>query len=188
MAALEPVDMTAGDIRLRPWVPSDADEVYRACQDPGIQRWTLVPSPYTRADAEEFVGRTAPAGWADGTAAQFAVLDAATARLLASVGLVSVGPDGLAEIGYWCAAEARGRGVATRATRVLARWALSVVGVERLEWRAEVGNPASRRVAEKAGFTVEGRLRRALVRRDGSRADCWIGSLLPGDAAHLDTI
>jgi RimJ/RimL family protein N-acetyltransferase len=40
---------------------------------------------------------------------------------------------------------------------------------------------ASRRAAERAGFTVEGVLRDRIRARDGSRADAWIGSLLPAD-------
>ena len=54
------------------------------------------------------------------------------------------------------------------------------LGVQRLEWYANVGNMASRRVAEKVGFTVEGTLRRGLDQR-GTRVDAWIGSLLPGE-------
>ena len=41
-----------GDLVLRPKRPEDADALTAACQDPEIPRWTFVPSPYTRADAE----------------------------------------------------------------------------------------------------------------------------------------
>jgi RimJ/RimL family protein N-acetyltransferase len=65
----------------------------------------------------------------------------------------------------------------TDAVGIAARYAL---GVRRLEWYASVGDGASRRVAEKVGFTVEGTLRRGLEKR-GTRVDAWIGSLLPGE-------
>ena len=63
----------------------------------------------------------------------------------------------------------------------LPRSGFAELGLRRIEWRAEVGNDASRRVAEKAGFTVEGLLRQALL-TDGERRDCWVGSLVKGDS------
>lgn len=182
MTSVEPVEITAGALHLRPWQPDDAEAVYLACQDAEIQRWTLVPVPYGRVDAEQYVTRSAPEAWAKGTGAPFAVLDATTGQVLASVGLVKLRESGLAEIGYWCAAPARGRGVTTDAVGAVARWAFGALGIRRLEWRAEVGNWGSRRVAEKVGFTMEGTLRRGLPRRDGTLADGWLGSLLPDDA------
>ena len=59
------------------------------------------------------------------------------------------------EIGYWMAREARGRGLRTRALRLLSRWALEVLGLERLELMANPANEASQRLAESAGFTRE---------------------------------
>jgi hypothetical protein len=50
----------------------------------------------------------------------------------------------------------------------------------RVEWRAEVGNAASRAVAEKAGVVVEGTLRAGLLNK-GTLRDCWVGGLLPSD-------
>ncbi|HEV7756174.1 MAG TPA: GNAT family protein, partial [Mycobacteriales bacterium] len=85
------------------------------------------------------------------------------------------------ELGFWVAQGARGRGVAAQASAALARWCFGALGVARLQWLAEVGNEASRRAAERAGFTVEGVLRDRVLARDGSRADAWIGSLLPRD-------
>ena len=47
------------DLVLRPKRPDDADAITAACQDPEIARWTFVPSPYTRADAEHFIAISA---------------------------------------------------------------------------------------------------------------------------------
>ncbi len=180
MPKFDPVEITAGRIHLRPWTPADIDDVHAACQDPDIQRWTRIPSPYTRRDAEAYVTEFAPRKWEEGWGAPFAVLDATSGSVLASVSLVEVTDDGLATVGYWCAPGARGQGVVSQAVGVLGRWAFQTLGVERLEWTAGVGNWASRRVAEKNGFTIEGTLRRGLVLR-GVRVDCWIGSLLRDD-------
>ena len=68
--------------------------------------------------------------------------------------------EGCAEVGYWVGADARGRGVATAATRLAGHWAFEAVPeLARLQLRAAVENVASNRVAEKAGFTREGVLR-----------------------------
>ena len=73
-------------VRLRPWRPDDVDAVVAACQDPEIQRWTQVPVPYTREDAEGFVGGIASATWADG-GALFAVEPRDGGPLAGSIGL-----------------------------------------------------------------------------------------------------
>ncbi|EIV93930.1 GNAT family N-acetyltransferase [Frankia sp. QA3] len=181
MPSLEPAEITAGRLHLRPWRPYDVDAVHEACQDPEIPRWTQVPTPYERRHAEDFVTRQAPAAWADGTGALFAVVDATTEGLLASVALLDITDQGDADLGYWCAAPARGQGVMSQAVTTVTRWGFGALGLARIGWRAQVGNTASLRVAEKCGFTLEGTLRQALVVGDGRRVDCWVGSRLPDD-------
>jgi RimJ/RimL family protein N-acetyltransferase len=61
-----------------------------------------------------------------------------------------------AEIGYWVTREARGRGVATRTVLLVTHWALTDLGLTVIELLADVQNVASRRVAEKAGYTRDG--------------------------------
>ncbi|MEE6257286.1 GNAT family N-acetyltransferase [Plantactinospora sonchi] len=178
---VESVAIAEAGLLLRPWRSEDAENVYRACQDPDIQRWTRVPAPYRLEHATGFVTRTAPDAWSTGTGAPLAVCDAATGELLGSCGLVAITPGlGSAEVGYWTAPWARGRGVAVRATRALCRWAFRELGLRRIIWQAEVGNYGSRLVALRAGFRIEGRLRLAEPHRTGID-DGWIGSLLPGD-------
>jgi RimJ/RimL family protein N-acetyltransferase len=175
---VDAVEISAGGLHLRPFRPSDAPDVTVACQDPQIQRWVPVPVPYVLAHAEEYVDRTCPEGWQRGEVATFAITESTSGRLLGSIALHGLdGPDAIAGVGYWCAPQARGRGVMTQAVGAVCRWGFAACGRERIEWYAEVGNGASRRVAEKAGFTVEGVLRSRLVHR-GVRVDAWIGSLL----------
>ena len=84
-------------------------------------------------------------------------------------------------VGYWCAPEARGRGVATRALRLLCRHALDDLRLDRLELVTDPDNRASQRVAEKVGFRREGVLRSHLLHPDGRRRDSVMFSLLPGE-------
>lgn len=176
---MDAVEITAGRLHLRPPQPSDEDAIFGACQDPEIQRWTTVPSPYTREDARTWLSTTVPEQWASGTATTFAVLDATSGALLACVGFHGIDRD-TAEVGYWCAPEARGNGVMSEAVAALCRWGFAELGLARIEWLAGVGNWASRAVAEKCGFTIEG-LVRGGIRQRGTRVDGWLGGLLKDD-------
>jgi RimJ/RimL family protein N-acetyltransferase len=176
---MELAEIVAGRLHLRPWTRYDEDAVLAACQDPEIQRWTTVPSPYTREDARTWLASTAPDRWADGTAATFAVLDAVSGALHASISLHAIA-SGTAEVGYWCAPAARGRGVVTDAVGALCRWGFEALDLERIEWLAAVGNWPSRAVAQKCGFTIEGVGRQRMVQR-GDRLDAWVGALLRTD-------
>ncbi|MGW0362364.1 GNAT family N-acetyltransferase [Streptomyces sp. NPDC002990] len=176
---MEPITLRTSRLELRPFAPGDEDEVYAAAQDPDIQRWTMVPSPYEREHAHGFVNEIVPDGWRRDTGYSFAVRLGAGGPLVAAVGVHVRGEDAH-EIGYWAAKEHRGRGYTTEAVGAVARWAFTELDAVRLEWRAEVGNDGSRAVARKAGFRIEGTLRAGLRTR-GTARDCWVGALLPSD-------
>ncbi|MET0435299.1 MAG: GNAT family protein [Cellulomonas sp.] len=176
---METFELTDGVVVLRAPGPADVDRIDALCQDPAIQEWTTVPSPYTREDAESFVTGYVADGWARGTSLNWAVRDAADDTLLGMVGLGIEGT-GSAEIGYWLAPEARGRGLMSRSVELVLDAAFGRLGLVRVFWRAFVGNGPSRAVAERAGFRVEGELRLGGVQR-GVRRDEWVGSLLATD-------
>ncbi|MER5430728.1 GNAT family N-acetyltransferase [Streptomyces sp. NPDC002588] len=175
---MEPVTLTTDRLVLRPVGPQDTDAVYTAVQDPDIQRWTTVPSPYLPEHARSFTEELSPDGWADSSMFTFGVF-LPDGTLTGMVGLTPRSL-GTAEVGFWATKEHRGHGYTTEATLTAARWAFTHLAVDRVEWRAEVGNTASRAVAEHAGFTFEGTLRSA-ANNKGVRRDCWLASLLPSD-------
>ncbi|MER6035136.1 MULTISPECIES: GNAT family N-acetyltransferase [unclassified Streptomyces] len=176
---MEPVTLTTDRLLLRTVGPDDTEAVYRAAQDPDMQRWiSQFPSPYLREHAEGFTGRMVPDGWACDSMYTFGLF--LPGGELAGMLAITMRALGVGEVGFWAVREHRGRGYVTEATLAAARWAFTALCVDRLEWRAEVGNAASRAVAERAGFTVEGTLRSG-VNNKGVRRDCWVGSLLPSD-------
>ncbi|MFI2783228.1 GNAT family N-acetyltransferase [Streptomyces sp. ALB3] len=177
---MEPITLVTERLLMRPFTAEDTEATHAACQDPDIQRWTIVPSPYTRADAEQFTRSLSPAGWRDGTMYDFAVLLRDGGPLVGALGVHPRGLPGTYETGFWTAKEHRGAGYATEAVLAAARWAFTALAADRLEWRAEIGNTPSRAVALRAGFRMEGEQRSALLNK-GIRRDTWVGALLPAD-------
>jgi RimJ/RimL family protein N-acetyltransferase len=169
------VRLEDGDLALRPFVDEDVPAIVAACQDPEIPRWTSVPSPYTEEDARSYLAG-APNVHA------FAVVDRDTGALLGSVGFQLLNHS-RATSGYWVAREARGRGVATRALRLLSRWSLREHGLARVQLIVEPENVASIRVAESAGFRREARLR-SYIELKGRRRDVYLYALLAEDVAQ----
>ena len=161
---------------LRPWAESDVSAIVAACQDPEIPRWIpVIPRPYTEEDALRFVR----GDWRANPGHQFAVTE--DGNVVGSIGMTVNTENGVGHIGYWCAKEARGRGVTTRALRTVCRWGIDELGLGRLELITDPDNHASQRVAEKVGFRREGVLRSHLLHRDGRRRDSVMFSLLPGE-------
>jgi len=170
-----------GLVRLRGWLETDAPELVACIDgDEEITRWLdQIPQPYTVEHALAYIGGTAGP---DGET-RFAVTDAGTGRLLGSIGASWNEQRDVAEVGYWLRADARGHGATTAALRLVAGWALDA-GTSRVQLRAAVGNDASRRVAEKAGFRLDGILRSAYWNpRLERRVDWAMYSLLPGELA-----
>jgi len=173
--------LSDGLVTLRPWLERDVPAITSACQDEDIGWWLdQVPQPYGEADARTYVA-LARRGWKEGSHSIFAITDADTGEPIGSLSIHWLDRDNdVAEIGYWVRREARGRGVATRATRLASRWALTSCGTKRLQLRADRRNVASQRVAESAGFRREGVLRSArFSTSQGRRVDFVMYSLLP---------
>ncbi|MDQ1131353.1 GNAT family N-acetyltransferase [Microbacterium sp. SORGH_AS_0888] len=175
---MEPVTLRTDRLELSIPRGADADAIFVACQDDGIQRFTTVPNPYTRRDAAGFPVKAA-AGWAEVSETTWALRRDGV--LAGMIGLHGLGR-GAGEIGYWLAPGSRGEGLMTEAAAAVVDWGFEgPLGLARIEWRAVVGNTASARVAASLGFRYGGGLRRALVNGSGVRSDAWIADLLPGD-------
>ena len=177
--------LTDGVVTLRPWgEEGDVAALTAACNDSAIARFLdRIPQPYTDADARAYLEQCRTS-WADGTSTNFSISDAETGEAVGSIGIhwASGLDEGMAEVGYWVSSHARGRGLCTRALRLVSRWALREGGLERLQLRADPENAASCRVAEKAGFTREGVLRACRYNaRVGRRVDFALYSLLTGE-------
>lgn len=153
-------------------MPDDGDAAWitKSWNDPDIARFIVgMPSPFTQR-------------WASGTDAELVIADAASGEPLGLISLrVAERDPGLAAVGYWLRAEARGRGAATVAVQLVARWAFDALAVQRLELTTAPDNVTSQRVAERVGFTREGVLRGLVATEKNGRRDNVMFSLLPAD-------
>lgn len=170
--------LTDGIVTLRPWRRDDAPAIAECLDgDPEISRWLdQVPQPYRLEDARAYLRGLGEQA--------FAITDAATGRVLGSIGVRWNESRDVGEVGYWLRGDARGRGLMTRALVLVSRFAFEHERAARLQLRADVENVASRQVAEKAGYRLEGVLRSAhWSERLGRRRDWALYSLLPDELA-----
>lgn len=120
--------------------------------------------------------------WDAGKAYEFAIFDRVAGHLVGSAGLNRVDSDAyLANLGYWVRSGEQGRGLATRAGRLLAAFGIEELGLRRIEIVAAVDNHASCRVAEKIGALREAILRKRVVIGDGSSVAAVMFSVIADD-------
>ncbi len=171
--------LSDGVVALRPLRPEDAGAVIHASQDPGIARWTRLPTLPRGRDARDFID-DAERDRKAGRGINLAVVVEAEAAFAGSIALDCYWEHRKGELGYWITPAARGRHVGTRAVRLIARWAFDELGLERLELLSDPENEPSRRLALRAGFTSEGLLRSYRPGNSG-REDLLMFSLLATD-------
>ena len=181
---MRPQILSDGTVWLSAPTGRDIDAIARICRHSSIGEWTTIPVPYTGPDALHFVDVIVPAGWAS-RSPTWAVRLAEDGEVVGMVALhLDRDDEATAEIGYWLAPSMRGSGLMTRAVVAACTFAFAPTGLrlERVDWRAFVGNYASAAVARRAGFRFEGMVRGGGVQR-GVRRDEWIGGRLRTDPA-----
>jgi RimJ/RimL family protein N-acetyltransferase len=177
-------ELIDGPTALRLWGEDDAGPLAELCRDPEISRWTTVPARYGRQDALAYIA-SCEESLRTGRSLSLAITEPAGGTLLGSISLMRLAwPQRRGEVGYWLGAEARGRGHATRATRLICGWGVRELGLERIELLAAAGNLRSQAVAERAGFTREALLRSHSPGPAG-REDMVCFSLLASEAGPL---
>ncbi|HEX7304408.1 GNAT family protein [Lentzea sp.] len=160
---MEPVEINAGDYYLRAFRNddrvSDLRALVEAYADPATRRYLYALAPSSEAAAEMYV-QFMTMGWEKNYRWSWAVCDAVTAEVTAGVILHNLDHRlGSAEVSCWTHPAHRGKGVLPTALNAVLGWAFGGAGLHRIVYKHAVENPSSQRVAEKCGFTLEGRLR-----------------------------
>ncbi|MFW0784101.1 GNAT family N-acetyltransferase [Gordonia sp. CPCC 206044] len=167
--------LTDGVVTLRAHGRDDVDRMLEFVSDAQMTRWTTVPTPYRRADAEAFLRDDLPHGWDTDTNRCWAI--EFEGRFVGNVDVRGAGPIG--DIGFGLHPDARGRGVMRRAV-VLALDHAFATGRQVMTWTCAAGNQDSLRVAHRCGFALHATLPDAVDIR-GDICDAWSGSIRAGD-------
>jgi RimJ/RimL family protein N-acetyltransferase len=182
-----PEELRGSRVLLRPYRADDADQVFAAIDESRDHHrpWvTWVDNNRTVDDVRDYCIRS-QASWLLRTELALGIFDSVSGRYLGGTGLHE--PDWelrAFEIGYWLRVTAIGHGYATESTRLLAKFALSCLQARRVTLHCDARNEASRRVAERAGFTLEGRLRNVRMAADGTVRDDLVYAMVPEDQEH----
>lgn len=153
--------INAGDVVLKRWEPAWAEELTKTVRASVPELVPFMPWAYDGYDVEDaraFLDMSENQ-WEEGTAFQYAVFTA-VGDLVGSCGLMTRMGPGVLEIGYWIHSDYAGRGYATALAKALARVALAMPDIDRAAIKHDAANPASGRVAAKAGFTEVERVER----------------------------
>ncbi len=177
MPSFPPPSIISARLELRQYSLADADLVREVAAS--AQPEALPPgAPSDPERLDDWLAATDHLPLPEATAVHLMMLDRSLGRIVGSIGLFHADWEvRSAEIGYGVRADLRGKGYATEALAAVARWALSDAGLQRAWLSTIVENTASQRVAEKAGFRLEGTLRRAGLEDDGLH-DLMIYALL----------
>lgn len=146
--------MAVDPIGLRPWHVDDAPVLVAAWTDPQITRWSAVPPDTSLEYATRWIAGS------DIRRQRWLSLDLAVVEdgaagevVVGEVGLTTFDPRARsAQVGYWVAADARGRGIATTAVGLVSHWALRTFRLRAVEAHIDTGNRVSSAVAESCDF------------------------------------
>lgn len=170
---------------LRPWTNDDIDTLHTTVRGslPTLSQWLPWAKPdYAREDSATWIAYCQRMRETEDEF-HFGAFDVATGALLGSVGLNHrIRAARSANLGYWVADSARGRGVAVEAAKQAARFGFDTLGLQRIAIQVLPENRASLRVAIKLGAVCEGVARNGIIVDDEPR-EAIVHSLIPADLA-----
>jgi ribosomal-protein-serine acetyltransferase len=160
------IELSDGRIMIRPLNVADIEAEYEAVREsiPEVSVWMAWCHPgYTIEETTAYIMSREEAWKADKDYG-FGVFEVGTGKFLGGTGLNFINREhNCANLGYWVRSSCTGRGVASGAARLVARYGLEHLGLQRIEILAAVGNIPSQRAAEKAGALREAVLRKRLL-------------------------
>jgi len=169
-----------GLITLRKPEERDILPIYEGVQDPIIPKFTRIPANYILANAEHYVRERSPNSFTMRTELQLTLEYGGTFAGALSFHTVDL-DEAKAEIGYWLTAEARGKGVATDATKLLTEYGFESIGFHRIEALVVESNKPSLKVLANAGYQQEGVLRDKCLQDDGTRENMIMFAAIRSD-------
>ena len=172
--------LNVGTTTLRPMRATDAEDIYKAVQDPIIPKFTTLPEKYPIELAIEFATTRNVNSHLNKTELVFVMEDSALKSsdypysngFAGVISLHSINiPNHRAEIGYWMAKEARGKGIGTRSASMITEYGLMTMGFNRIDGIVDLRNEPSKQLLLNAGYEFEGIMKKYVTRSDGSQLD-----------------
>ena len=177
-----PLSFTTERFIIRRYKKKDEDLLYDAARASIPEVFRFLPwchPDYDRTDARQWLDSVS-SNWKEANGYSFAIFSKDEQEFHGGCGINRIDEHPIANLGYWIKTESIGTGIATEATRHLAKFALKVIGLQRLEILMSVENLASKGVAEASGAVYEGMLRNRLMLH-GKVHDAYLYSMTPAD-------
>jgi RimJ/RimL family protein N-acetyltransferase len=162
-------------VEIRPVHASDAEALFPLIAGTSVADTLVSEAPASLDEYREGLARL-EAQVVAGLSHFFTIVVGDSGRPVGSIALRPKGSSGCAEIGLWVGAGLQRHGYGARAIALAARYGFEQLSLERIEARIFVGNDASRRVFERAGFVFEALAVGAVVKR-GVPRDEWVFAL-----------
>ena len=171
-------------LRIRGPLPGDGPEVYRAVKESlgELAPWMPWTEEHRTVEDSEASVRRARVAFLERSELRLHLYLKGTETLVGSSGLHRIDwkvPK--FEIGYWCRTRFTGQGYVTEAVRGISAFAFDALGASRVEIRCDARNGPSTRVAERAGFTLEGELRNNELDAGGELRNTLVYSIIPAE-------
>ncbi|MBO6566560.1 MAG: GNAT family N-acetyltransferase [Pseudomonadales bacterium] len=161
---------------------ADEQRLFNAARSSIAEIFEFLPwchPDYAIEDSRAWLKSILP-NWREGTAYSFGIFDPDSKELLGGCGINQIDEHPIGNLGYWMATAHTRQGIASEASRALAKFGIEHLGLQRIEIIMSVENPGSKAVAESVGATYEGRLRNRLMLH-GRPHDAYLYSITPGD-------
>ncbi len=160
---LDRMVLEGNHVLLRPLRPSDAASIYTYAKDPEVLKYTLLPSPYRPTDSARFIRTSMTKKWRQKCIVRAIVPK--PGRALAGVITLDLNiGNQRCYVGYWLGRPFWGRGLAKESLQLMLRLAFSTLGLSKVTSSVMHSNIRSYKLLDWAGFKLEGRLRKQLLR------------------------
>jgi RimJ/RimL family protein N-acetyltransferase len=181
-----PDELETERLLIRSPLPGDGPELHAAVRESlnELLPWMPWAKEHRTVDDSEASARRARVRFLERTELRMHLYSKGTGALVGSSGLQGIDwsvPK--FEVGYWCRTPFTGQGYINEAVRGIAAFAFDALDAKRVEIRCDPLNRPSARVAERAGFHLEGELRNDAVGADGSARNTLVFSLTSDDRA-----
>lgn len=150
------------EFKLRPWTIADLDDLVYFANNINIAKFLTdkFPHPYTKADGENFIGHATQGDPVNIFAIEVEGKAAGGIGLHPSSDISRIN----AELGYWLAEPYWGNGIVTKAIIQIVEYGFKNFDINRIFARPFGNNIASQKVLQKAGFTLEARFEKTILK------------------------